>query len=339
LGQLLWKYRTNGQVPGLAVDRSGHVFTGATFTDPFWSNEVYITAINRDGTPFWRRKVTPYEWGFSQGVDSWPAINLDGSVVVNSTNSELLKFSNAGIPFWTVHRSNNTINDSAIAILPDQTLAHYQHIGGLRKMRADGSTIWETAASSQSSVAVAGNGEMALGGVRTQEPHGSRDITYFNSFGAVQWYRNSTHGANIQAMIGPDGVVYYYGMSARSRIDGSVIWSASAGSPQAMSPNGKIVYGVSGTSVNAVDASSGTILWNCNTTRNLNLGLAVDSQNRIFATSADGHFISISSAGVVQWDTAICHSFKTPPVIGSHGQAYASGRDTQYEDFHVYAIH
>lgn len=333
-GVVNWKYRTGGNTPGITVDSSGRIYLGATFNASSWNNEVYFNTLNSNGTIAWREKVTPYPWGSSQGVKSWPAIAPDRTIVFNSTNGELRKYSFAEQLVWTVPLNSNMTNDSAPAVLPDGSILHYQM--NLRKFGPAGNLIWTANVGSQDDVAVAPNGDMAIGGIRTQEPHGSVDLTYINVNGSIRWSLRSANGSRGQTLFGPDGVLYY--LSTAYNPDSTVRWTAPVGEFSALGTNG-LIYAVNGSSVSAVNTANGTVAWTTPAGRSLNTRLAVDGRGIVYATSPDGYIFSFNgTTGAIGLQNRICTQFYTGPVIGTGRTVLAAGRDEGSREYFVYSI-
>lgn len=114
-GVVEWKQKIAGGIAGIACDRNGHAIIGASFHQQWWSNELSRSPSNSDGTIAWRIKVTPYDWGASQGVKSIPALDSAGNVVLNSGAGQLIKVSPTGQLLMTIQRNANSTNDSSPA--------------------------------------------------------------------------------------------------------------------------------------------------------------------------------------------------------------------------------
>lgn len=339
LGVVDWRYFTNGTVPTISVANTGKVFLGVTFHTEEWSNEEYFTVLNADGTVNWRLKVRPYDWGGAQSVFSGPALDSAGNVVINSPYGQVRKYDPAGTLLWTIQRRSNATNNSTPAIDQNDNVFHYQVIDGLRKYNPASGQIWSAGVGSQTSVAVFTNGDSCLGGVRTNEPHGSVNITYINADGTIRWQHTSASGTNGQVIFGPDNTVYQG--SGAYNPDGTVKWgSPSGGSNTALGKNGQYYVGFAGSAstIRAYNAQTGAVLWD----RNLPPvgGVwppAIDSRDRVYVTTTDGYlFVLAPSDGAILLQTRLADSFFNGPVIGANNRLYVSG--ARFGVHYVYCI-
>ncbi|MBS1715885.1 MAG: PQQ-like beta-propeller repeat protein [Armatimonadetes bacterium] len=326
LGLIDWKQRTGGSVPGIAADRSGRAVLGATFFDASWSNELYVQVLKPDGEVDWRRKVEPYAWGASQGVRSMPALMSGDRVVMNSGNGQLVGFDATGSLIATISGNANMTNDRAPAVLPNGDIVHLQ--SSLRRIRPDGSVVWTASAFSQTDPAVAKNGDVAIGGVRTNEPHGSTDVSYYDSNGSLRWQKTSTKGTRTQVCFGPDGTLYTtVGGTTAYRADGTVKWNATNGGwgvcldglGRALVPQGNRVF--------AYDKDDGTLVWTATLpfVGNIVEGLSIDVRSRIYVSSSDGVVACLKPDGTLAWSLKVADQLVTQPALSTDGSAFVSG--------------
>lgn len=339
LGVSDWKYYTNGEVPTISVSSSGQIFLGITFHEAVWSNEGYFTVLTPTGAVDWRLKVPPYDWGASQGVFSGPALDSAGNVVTNAPRGQIRKYDATGDLLWFVTGRDDVTNNSTPAIDQVDNVYHYQPIVGLSKYTPAGGTVFRIGATSQSHVAVFTNGDMCLGGLRTSEPHGSVDITYFNSFGSVRWQKTSSNGRNGQVIFGPDNTVFQ-GAGAYNP-DGTVKWGTpSGGRNNALGKNAQYYMdlGGSATTIRAVNAQTGAFLWDAVLPPvGAIYPIAIDSRDRIYVTTAQGYFFVLSPTnGAILVQNRINDAFLTGPVIGLDSRAYAVGQ--RFGKSYVYSI-
>ena len=338
-GVVDWKYFTNGEVPTVSISNTGQVFLGITFHEEIWSNEEYFTVLEPGGAIDWRLKVPPYDWGASQGVFSGPALDSGGNVVTNAPRGHVRKYDAQGDLLWAVAGRDDVTNNSTPAVDQFDNVFHYQAIFGLSKYTPSGGTAFHVAASSQSSVAVFTNGDFCLGGVRTNEPHGSIDITYYNASGTVRWQKTSSNGRNGQVIFGPDNTVYQ-GAGAYNP-DGTVKWgNPSGGQNNALGKNGQYYMDLGGSaaSIRAVNAQNGALIWETNLPP---VGairpIAIDSRDRIYVTTTQGYFFVLAPAnGAILLQTRIADEFFSGPVIGLNSRAYAVGQ--RFGKSYVYSI-
>ena len=339
LGVSDWKHFTVGEVPTVSVSNSGQVFLGITFHEAIWSNEEYFTVLEPTGAIDWRYKVPPYDWGASQGVFSGPALDSVGNVATNAPRGQVRKYDAEGAFLWSVTGRDDVTNNSTPAIDQFDNIFHYQPIFGVAKYTPAGGVIFHVGASSQSHVAVFTNGDFALGGVRTIEPHGSIDITYFNSNGTVRWQKTSSRGRNGQVIFGPDNTVFQG--SGAYNADGTVKWgSPSGGHNNALGKNGQyyIDMGGSATTIRAVNAQTGTLIWESTLPPVGGINpIGIDSRDRIYVTTVQGYFFVLSPTnGAILVQNRISDSFSTGPVIGLNNRAYAVGK--RFGKDYVYSI-
>lgn len=338
LGVVDWKYFTYGEAPTVSVSNTGQVFLGVTFHEAIWSNEEYFTVLEPTGAIDWRLKVPPYRWGGSQGVFSGPALDSGGNVVINAPLGQLRKYDAQGNLLWFVTGREDVTNNSTPAIDQFDNIFHYQPIFDLSKYTPAGGTTFRAAGSSQSHVAVFTNGDFAIGGVRTNEPHGSVDITYYNSFGTMRWQKTSTNGRNGQVIFGPDNTVYQG--SGAYNPDGTVKWgNPSGGHNNALGKNGQYYMDIGAlATIRAVNAQTGAQIWQITLPP---VGaiqpMAIDSRDRVYVTTTQGYFFVLSPTnGAILVQTRIADEFFSGPVIGLNNRAYAVGQ--RFGKSYVYSI-
>ena len=244
-GQLDWKFPIAGTVPQMAVAQDGTIYLGTVFNENAWNNESYAYALDSSGgTLLWRRKVTPYVWGASQATSGGPAVDDAGNVLIPSTNTQLLKLTGDGDSVWVHQGSANAIIQGSPAVLPDQTHpAHDLSRAPDRQGRRRHTLFTGPAFNSGGTVAVAANGEMALGGAAHHEPHTSVDIQYFNADGTLRWQRTSISGAQGMPVFGPDGSVYAPFLATAFFPDGTVKWTTDVylSTRRALRPRGALL--------------------------------------------------------------------------------------------------
>ena len=324
VGQLEWKTSVAGTVPQMAVAGDGTIFLGTVFNENAWNNESYAYALTPSGALKWREKVTPYDWGASQATSGGPAVDGAGGVLVPSTFTQLLMLSADGDPLWTFQGNPGALIQGSPAVLPDQTIRHAIWPAGLVALSPSGATIFQRPIFNAGTVvAVAANGEMAAGGIRTNEPHGSVDIQYFNADGTLRWQKTSTNGAQGIPIFGPDGTVYAPFLARAYFPDGTVKWTTDVYAPRAaLSTAGVLYFPVNG--VVAVDSATGARLWTLPLPGGILSDAAIDSAGNVFVIGDDGRLWSISPAGTVNWSLQVCDRFLTGPVVAG-GRVLAAG--------------
>ncbi|MEQ8767085.1 MAG: PQQ-binding-like beta-propeller repeat protein [Planctomycetota bacterium] len=326
-GTLAWSRMMRGDVPSMAVGRSGRIYLGATFHDKQWTYENYVHALTPGGEVAWRVKVPSYDWGFSQGVRSGPALDAAERPMMNSSKSMVLRFHGLGQTDLSIARSSNAIMNSSPVIAPDGTFFHYHWIdGGLTKYTEDGQILWSVSFNSNTDPAVAPNGDLVMGGVFTREPHGSTDITYINANGTVRWIKSSSNGRDSQPIFGPDGTVYQ-GAGAYTPA-GTVKWGTPNGADAALGRNG-FLYVAAGSQLTAYRASDGLVIWQTTTPSGYSIlpEMAIDSLDRLYVTTAGGEVYGFTASGSVMLSLKVCEAFETGPVLGANRDLIAFGRN------------
>jgi hypothetical protein len=325
LGELDWRTHIAGHVPQLAVAEDGSIYLGTVFNENDWNNESYAYALTSTGAIKWRQKVTPYEWGASQGTDGGPAVDDAGNVLIPSTNTQLLKLSHEGDPLWVHQGSPQALIQGSPAVLPDQSIRHTIFPDRLIALDPAGTPLFTGPAyNSAATVSVAADGAMALGGLRISQNHGSVDIQYFNPDGTLRWQRTSTKGASGIPVIGPDGVVYAPFLAKAFLPDGTVKWTTDVSAGTAALSNTGVLY-FPNAGVVAVAAATGTRLWTTPIPGGVRQDPAVDALGNVFVTTLDGKIWSVSPAGIVNWSLQVCDKFLTGPVVAAGGRVVAAG--------------
>jgi hypothetical protein len=336
LGELDWRFHVAGYVPQIAVAQDGSIYLGTVFNENDWNNESYAYALTATGALKWRQKVTPYEWGASQGTKGGPAVDDAGNVLIPSTNTALVKLSSEGDPIWIYQGNPQAIIQGSPAVLSDQTIRHTIFPARLLALDSAGTTLFTGAPqNSGATVSVAGNGDMALSGVRTQEPHGSKDIQYFNANGTLRWEKTSTYGASGTPVFGPDGILYAPFLATAFLPNGTVKWTTTVTAfTVALGNNGVLYFPSAG--VVAVDSATGTRLWTQPIPGGVLQDPAIDALGNVFVTTLDGKLWSVSPTGGINWSVQVCDKFLTGPVVAAGGRIVAAGL-TGYQKF-VFAV-
>lgn len=329
-GVVAWKYKVAGPVYGLAVSRDGLAITGPTFNEAWWSGEVYVSALSGENL-IWHYKVVPYAWGMSQEATGTPAFNPLGGIVVSSTSGQLLRLDRFGNLLWTFQMASNASNDTSPAVLGDGSVRHVQPGFGTVGVSASGQQMFQTAAGGTvSSVGVSTNGEMAVGGTRSNQPHTFIAVWYLNADGSIRWTKTTTYGGGSTAVFGKDGTLFI-GLDSLGTYafwpDGSVRWQSPVGGWLQTPALGKIgqLY-IGGTSITALNPNTGATLWSTPINGSAIDGLAIDVMNVIYATTSTGYVVGVNSNGTIKFQTRICDQFISPPSIATNSSIVACGR-------------
>jgi hypothetical protein len=341
-GDLAWKYRVPGNVPQFAAASNGDIILGVTFNRSWWSEEEFLSAVDADGKNSWRKKMVPYQWGFSQGVSSSPALDSQGNLIVPSPNAQLVKLDSNLNVSWTYQENNSTINDSSPAVLADGSIRHVQ-AQLLRALSPGGSVLWTAPApGSVSSVAVAPNLDMAQVGSPVDQSNPGISLRYWNADGTIRWSKSiNAGGNNTTPVFGPDGILYVSNRGATAvayNPDGSIKWSDPnpvGGTSPALGRNGQ-VYFMGGNRIRALNKDTGAVLWTTTLPGSGKEGIAIDSRDIVYVTTSNGYMVSINPNGAILWQLQVCDSFTTGPIVGPNNLCVAAGK-VGFEQF-VFAI-
>ena len=328
LGEAVWKFQIAGTVPSLAVARDGTIHCGTVFHEEWWSNESFVYALTPQGKLEWRAKVLPWEWGFSQGVGGGPALDVQERVFVPSAHDRLYQFTPGGEIAWFFEATIGATHESSPAVLGDGTVRHHMLLEGIVALESGGGVLFQANGSTiTSSVAVAANGEMALSGVKSNEPHGSIAIQYFNADGSLRWSHETLYGEESTPVIGDDGTIYaqYIGTTAMLP-DDTILWTTDGASSRALGRNGVLYLG-GGSSIRRVDAASGATLSTINLPGGVNEGLAIDVAGNVFATTSNGFVCAYTADGAPIFEQKVCDSFTTGPAIATGSRIVAAGKE------------
>ena len=329
-GEVVWKTLQPGTVPQFAVSNRGNISLNDVWNPAWWSEEDYLTVLNARGEVMLHKKVQSFPWGFSQSVQSSGGFDNANNLVLPTSNGDVVKTSLVGDTQWLVHGSSNSTNDSSIAIMPNGDVYGFQFLVGLFKIRADGTVVFSGAAGG-ATPAIAPNGDIATGAVRSNEPHTFPAVYYDNPNGANRWIFKTTNGGGSIPVFGPDGTLYIgvdnLGLYAFNP-DGSIKWTnatATWRSSLAFGKNGVLYVGNSN-GVAAVNPSNGAVVWSTQIPDSLRSGIALDSRGLIFTTSSTGRIYGLNPDGTFALNAQVCDNFLTGPVIATQGRAIACGK-------------
>ena len=190
---------------------------------------------------------------------------------------------------------------------------------------------------------------------------GAEDIIYvptyfgpiyaFNFDGTLKWrYGTSLFSWTFSPAIGLDGVIYFVDINGKwyaISTDGTLKWMndekaiSSEMLPDsysfAMSPDGAVLYGAAlDATLNAIDAHTGTILWEFSTGRTLQVSPLVDSDGNIYFIQFDStayHLCSINSQGELRWKDNQKLDWRISLHMDRDGNIYAYSIDKQLLSF------
>lgn len=338
-GVVDWEFPIAGRAYSFAVDRRGNIHAGVVFHDRFWSSKTYAYVLTDAGDVAWRAEVTPYVWGFGQNVFSSPALDPFGQVVVPSSSSELIKFRADGTVDWTVAGNTNAGNDSSPVVRPDGSIVHYQSTV-LTSLSPSGQTQWTRAglSGSFSSPALAPSGDLAIGGVHSNEPHGFPALYYINANGTIRWQRTTLFGSANVPIFGPDGTLYHCteGLTAYEP-DGTIRWSMTFGDQTpALSAQGLLVV-ADGAVLRGVDPATGSQTFSLTAPGTIQDGIAIGRDGTLYVTTSSGHLCAYTQQGATLFETKVCDAFTSGPVVGGTRNCIAAARFGNF-DYRIVSV-
>lgn len=323
-GEIEWKRQIVGGTFGVACDAQGGAILGATFHDEWWAYDVHAYRFNSNGTIDWKSEVNPYPWGASQAVNSFPAVYGKRDIVMNSTNSELIRFRPNGLSTLIYQHDPSFIGGTSPAVLPDGTI--FQQFGlTVTRFSPSGSVVWQTGALSNTDVAISPTGDLALGGVRTNEPHGSTDLTILNPNGTPRVVLGSVRGRTQQVCFDEKGRLYG-GSGQLNVLTGLPVWSGVLGGGfSALDGYGQLLL-VSSNQLAAYNRDTGVLQWSRFLVGSVVQSVSIDGQSQIYYTTADGYFGCRDYKGNLIFERKLCDAFTSQPSLSIDRKAYAVGR-------------
>jgi outer membrane protein assembly factor BamB len=215
----------------------------------------------------------------------------------------------------------------------------------LYALNPDGSLKWKAKIEAiQASTPMIGAGDVIY------LPAAGGPFYAFNSDGTVRWkYDTSSLLYTFSTALGLDGTIYFSdtdGMLYALFPNGSLKWSTKGNAGLysdasnfsiAISPDGTVLY-LAGldTTINAINAQTGTVLWQLPTEHKLITAPLVDCDGNVYFIKKDtiGFVIfSVTSTGAFRWKSAV----SVDPYISLHmdkdGNIYAYGRKNELLSF------
>lgn len=296
-GQLLWSRDAGGLAEGpLAITADGVIIAGGNPAGP----EVFIHAINPDGSPKW----TFTDPGITQGIIAGPAVGPDGNVyaVTETIGLGVLSISGAtGQLRWNdtgalpINERGQTGADISFGARTSGAAA--DQLAVAFDMSGSGSAtglmfVYSLGGSLRQTVAIGGDANVGQF-QPVASPFGGS--IYLSSLNSAQGYRLRSYNANSgsqswsypqdlgpptnalsQPTVGPDGTIYVMrnlGEVHAVNPDGSIKWvysSANVLDTPVVSPDnqtvvvgGRITYGQPGF-IRGLNATTGALLWTIN---------------------------------------------------------------------------
>jgi outer membrane protein assembly factor BamB len=317
-----WSYKTgdwaDNSSPAIGPDGTIYVGSGDSYLYAFdpdgKAKQIFQTpiyhdrldnpaAIGPDGTIYIVGAETLYaldpagniKWQYKMGYssNSCPAIGLDGTIYVGTTDGALYAISSTGNFKWSYLAGNDR---SSPAIGPEGTIYIGVQSGYLTAVRPNGTIKWSKATGeAQSSPAIGADGTIYVGG--------GSFLHAFKPDGTKKWKYPATgvNGAIVYSSpaIGPDGTIYV-GIYNRY----SYISDLCAVDPAG---NEKWKYATGGTYYSSP---------------------AVGADGIIYVGSQDHHLYAIKPDGELKWSYPTSGSISySSPAIGPDGAVYVGDSD------------
>ena len=276
-------------------------------------------------------------WTFQAGdsIFASPTIDGEGNVYVGSLDGKLYCVDAAGLELWSA-QTGDWIESSA-ALSPDENTVY---VGSWdNKLYAinteNGSTLWsvETGSLISSSPSVADDGSIYFGGT-------DGFLYGLNSDGTLKWEIFVGGEMDSSVAIGTSGELYVAsseGIVYSFDEFGQELWSfeipeelGATGretlivSSCMLSGSGELYVGCSNYFFYALDTIDGSMLWNFETSGEIDASPTMSIDGNILMSSRDGFVYSLNSEGGLIWKTDIGVNFYTSAVVDEVGRIYVS---------------
>jgi len=192
-GTQKWMAVTEQSAGAPAVGANGIIYLAGYDTN---SQGHTLTAVNSDGTARWAFWLGS---GASDGIDSTPAIGVDGTIYAATANHLVAINSNGSLKWSTAIPSSG----SSPAIGPDGGIYLGSKDGNLYAVNPDGTIRWafQTSGAIVSSPAVGSNGFILVGSL-------DGSLYEVTSFGGQEWSFSTGNPILSSPSIGSDGTTY-----------------------------------------------------------------------------------------------------------------------------------
>jgi len=319
-GDVLWKYKTDGQVnssPVLAAD--GTVYVG--------SSDKKLHAIAPDGSS---------KWTYTTGGEtlSAPAVAADGTVYVGNTDNSFYAVNSDGTLKWSYRTSGAVTSSPVIGAdgtvyigSEDKTVYAFNSLGTLiRKYSLNGSI-------SYSSPAVGLDGTQYIGSM-------NNNIYAVKSNGSFLWLQPYETGGGVTSSpaLMPDGTVivgsrdgYLYAVKA----DGTLKWKyqtdeAIDQSSPAAGSDGTIYIGSWDNCLHAVNPATGEVKWKfkgAEGTYGMVSSPSVGAGGTIYIGSTDTYLYAVGSDSKENWRCKTEGAIISSAAVGADGTVYVGSQD------------
>ncbi len=321
-GDVLWKYKTDGQVnssPVLAAD--GTVYVG--------SSDGKLHAIGTDGSP---------KWTYTAGgeIISAPAVSADGTVYIGSTDNSFYAVNPDGTLKWSYRTSGAITSSPAIGAdgtvyigSEDKTISAFNSLGTLiRKYSINGSI-------SYSSPAIGLDGTLYIGSM-------NNNIYAVKSNGSFLWLQPYETGGGVTSSpaLMPDGTVivgswdgYLYAVKAdrtlkwKYKTDGAIDRCSPA-----VDSDGTVYIGSWDNYLHAVNHVTGEIKWKFKGTgESGSFGMvsspSVGAGGTIYIGSTDTYLYAVGSDSKENWRCKTEGAIISSAAVGADGTVYVGSQD------------
>jgi len=270
-------------------------------------------------------------WTYTTGnaIYSSPAIGVDGTIYVGSTDARLHAVNPDGTAKWTFSGGNSF--DSSPAIGTDGTIYVGCKDYKVYAISRDGTLKWQYNAGGEvfSSPAIAADGSIYVGVVDT-----TRSLTALNQDGTLKWVFATGNYVYSAPAIATDGTVYVGSMNGNLYAvnpDGTQKWVFTAGDSIASSPSidddGNIYIGSYDGKVYSLSPASGSKRWEFFTGDVVRSSPATFGL-RIYVGSSNYKCYCLNSLnGTEIWERATGFYVWSSPAVGLDGTVFMASYD------------
>lgn len=300
----------------------------SAYTEDYQSDFIKCNVLNaQPGTKKWEFKT---DWG---GVDSSPAIGLDGTIYVGSRDEYLYAINPDGTKKWEFKTGNTIYSSPAIG---SNGIIYVGCLdSNLYAINTDGSMKWlfNTGGWIRSSPSIDNDGNIYVG-------CDDSNLYAINKYGGLKWKFETDDQIESSPAIGNEGTIYIgsddcnlYAINP----DGSLQWKLESGdairSSPAIGSDGTVYVGSD--NLYAINPD-GSLKWKFDTGEWVGSSPAIGADGTIYIGSDERKKLyAINQDGTLKWQFNIgSYTYSCSPLIGSDGTIYI-GSST----YNLYAIH
>jgi outer membrane protein assembly factor BamB len=294
--------------------------------------------LNHTGQSFYNTSTNPgkMRWSFNTGgyVFSSPAIGLDGSIYIGSTDNNLYAVNPDGTEKWNY--STGDLIHSSPAINTEGTIFVGSKDGKLYAINPNGTEKWNFQTNSiiDSSPAIGPDGTIYVGS-------NDHKLYAINADGSKKWaFQAGNKIDDSSPAISSNGTIYIGSLDFNLyaiKSDGTKKWSYKTGSYIFSSPvighDGTIYIGSEDNKLHAINPD-GTKKWSFTAGNNIYSSPAIGLDGTIYVGSTDFYLYAINPNGTKKWDFLTGFVVESSPSIGSDGTIYIGSKDNK-----LYAIY